>query len=148
MKIDGACHCGYITYSATVDPATVAICHCTDCQTLSGSPFRSFVPASAELFELRSGHPKSYVKRAESGRERVQAFCPECGTPIYSAVPGESPFFVLRTGAIRQRSQLAPRKQYWCKSALPWVTDLASVVKVAQQEGLAVFLAGVPKADR
>jgi len=148
MKIDGACHCGYITYSATVDPTLVALCHCTDCQTLSGGPFRAFVPAAAELFELRGGQPRAYVKRADSGRERVQAFCPECGTPIYSAAPDESPFFVLRIGAIRQRSQLPPRRQYWCKSALPWVMDVASVVKVAEQEGLADFLGRAPKGER
>ena len=39
MKIDGGCHCGYITYEAEADPAHTAICHCTDCQTLSGSAF-------------------------------------------------------------------------------------------------------------
>ena len=37
MKIDGRCHCGCITYEAEIDPDKVMICHCTDCQTLSGS---------------------------------------------------------------------------------------------------------------
>jgi hypothetical protein len=36
MKVDGACHCGEIAYQAEVDPNTVGICHCTDCQTLAG----------------------------------------------------------------------------------------------------------------
>ena len=147
MHIDGQCHCGYVTYEAEIDPADVAICHCTDCQTLSGGPFRAFVPAAADRFELRGAQPKVYVKRAASGRERIQAFCPECGTPLYSAVPGESPFFVLRIGAIQQRAELPPRRQYWCKSALPWALDLDPVAKVAEQEGLAEFLAAAPKAD-
>jgi hypothetical protein len=43
MKIDGRCHCGYITYEAEIDPEKVMICHCTDCQTLSGSAFRTVV---------------------------------------------------------------------------------------------------------
>jgi len=30
MKIDGACHCGYITIEGEADPEKVAICHCTD----------------------------------------------------------------------------------------------------------------------
>jgi len=37
MIIDGGCHCGQFSYRAEVDPDTVIICHCTDCQTLSGS---------------------------------------------------------------------------------------------------------------
>ena len=43
MKIDGRCHCGYITYEADIDPDKTLICHCTDCQTLSGSAFRVHV---------------------------------------------------------------------------------------------------------
>ena len=37
MKVDGACHCGKITYEAQINPEKVAICHCTDCQTGSGN---------------------------------------------------------------------------------------------------------------
>ena len=44
MKIDGGCHCGFITYEGEADPDKAAICHCTDCQTLSGSAFRTVVP--------------------------------------------------------------------------------------------------------
>ncbi len=40
MKIDGHCYCGEITFEAEVDPNGLNICHCTDCQTLSGSAFR------------------------------------------------------------------------------------------------------------
>ncbi|MEM7636825.1 MAG: GFA family protein, partial [Pseudomonadota bacterium] len=32
MKVDGRCLCGSVTFEAHVDPATAAICHCTDCQ--------------------------------------------------------------------------------------------------------------------
>ncbi|MEE9586606.1 MAG: GFA family protein, partial [Hyphomicrobiaceae bacterium] len=36
MKIDGSCHCGFIKYQAEVDPEGVYVCHCTDCQSISG----------------------------------------------------------------------------------------------------------------
>jgi hypothetical protein len=127
MKIDGGCHCGAITYEAEVDPDKVAICHCTDCQTLSGSAFRTVVPAPSETFRLRTGQPKVYVKTADSGNRRAQAFCPECGTPIYSAAPENPPAYSLRVGTIRQRAALPPRQQTWCGSALGWVADLGSV---------------------
>ena len=65
MKITGGCHCGAITYEAEIDPSTVAICHCTDCQTLSGSAFRVVVPAKREAFKLLTGEPKPYVKTAK-----------------------------------------------------------------------------------
>ena len=85
MKIDGRCHCGAIAYEAEIDPAKVLVCHCTDCQSLSGSAFRVAVPAEGGSFKLRSGKPKVYVKTtAESGTHRDQAFCPDCGSPIYA----------------------------------------------------------------
>ena len=29
MKIDGRCHCGYVTFEAEADPETTTICNCT-----------------------------------------------------------------------------------------------------------------------
>src|SRR5215510_3853905 len=95
MKIDGACHCGLITYTAEIDPEKVGICHCTDCQTLSGTAFRTSAPAARETFSIR-GQPKIYVKTAESGAKRAQAFCPECGTPIYAAAVSDPHVFNIR----------------------------------------------------
>jgi hypothetical protein len=132
MRIDGACHCGFITYEAEVDPDAVEICHCTDCQTLSGSAFRTVVPARAATFRLLSG--QAYVKTAETGNKRIQAFCPECGTPIYSAAAGGTPEFLgIRVGTIRQRNSLPPKTQYWWRSAQQWVTELGSVRHVEKE---------------
>ena len=134
MKIDGGCHCGNITYVAEIDPDKVRICHCTDCQTLSGSAYRAIVPAARGAFNLRGGQPKIYVKTAESGSKRAQAFCPECGTPIYSAAVSEPQFFMIRVGTVRQRAELRPKTQQWCRSALGWVMDLHSVNQIAKQQ--------------
>src|SRR5207245_10875638 len=91
MKSDGGCHCGYITYEADADPERTSICHCTDCQTLSGAPFRTSVPAPDHDFRILSGEPTVYVKTGESGNKRVQAFCPRCGSPIYATAPVDGP---------------------------------------------------------
>jgi hypothetical protein len=79
MKIDGHCHCGEITFEAEVDPTALTICHCTDCQTITGSAFRANITAPAEHFVLKSGTAKTYVKTAGSGNKRPQAFCGTCG---------------------------------------------------------------------
>ncbi len=129
MIIDGGCHCGLIRYEARIDPDAVAICHCTDCQTLSGTAFRVVVPAPAEGFRLTSGEPQTYVKTAESGNRRVQAFCPECGTPVYSTSPTDRKSYSLRVGTIRQRAELAPRVQNWMRSAQPWVGGIGAIAQ-------------------
>lgn len=133
MKIDGGCHCGNITFVAEIDPDKVRICHCTDCQNISGSAYRVIVPAAKDTFELRGGKPKIYVKTAESSSKRAQGFCPECGSPIYSAAASDPQFYMIRVGTIRQRAELRPRKQQWCRSALDWAMDLRGVRQIAKQ---------------
>jgi len=134
MKIDGACHCGRIGFEAEVDPGKVLICHCTDCQTLSGSAFRTVVATVPGTFKLLSGTPKVYVKTAESGNKREQTFCADCGTPIYSAPIGDGMKVVtLRVGSIRQRDQLIPHDQFWFRSAQAWLGVLPSLHKREKQ---------------
>lgn len=123
MKVDGGCHCGYIKYEAEVDPEKTMICHCTDCQTLSGTAFRTVLPIGKDQFRMLGGQPKIYVKTAESGSRRAQAFCPECGTALYASAPNDPPTYNVRVGTMRQRAELPPKRQFWTRSALPWVMD-------------------------
>ena len=126
MKVDGSCHCGEIVFEAEVDPEKVRICHCTDCQALSGSAFRVVVPAEESTFRLRSGAPKGYLKTtADSGQPRLHFFCADCGSPVYVTAPsGENRTFGLRVGTLKQRERLTPKRQTWLKSKLPWLPPL------------------------
>ncbi len=134
MKIDGGCHCGHITYEAEVDPEEVMICHCTDCQIISGTVYRTVVRTDEAAFQLLSGEMKAYVKIAESGNQRAQMFCPDCGTHIYATSTGDSPkVFGIRTGTARQRNVLPPKTQYWCHSAHDWAKDISGLKAVASQ---------------
>jgi hypothetical protein len=127
VKVEGNCHCGNIAYEAHVNPAKAGMCHCTDCQTLSGAPFRASVPARVEDFRLLRGTPKTYVKTAESGTKRVQVFCGDCGSPIYATSFEHPTLYNLRLGAVKQRAQIKPQKQIWCDSALEWAQNIADI---------------------
>src|SRR6185295_14082580 len=129
MKLTGGRRTGALTYEAEIDPATVGLCHCTDCQTFSGSAFRATVPAKKEGFKL-SGTPKIYVKTAASGNKRAQAFCAECGTHIYATSVEDQKIFGLRAGTSHQRAQLPPQRQIWCQSAQAWAMNLDSLPKI------------------
>jgi len=133
MHIDGACHCGSVTFTAEIDPSRVMVCHCTDCQVLSGSPFRAIVAASIERFAV-NGLTKSYVKTAQSGNRRAQVFCPECGTPLYATAPENATSVVIRLGCVAQRAQLRPAAQVWQHSALPWLSELPAVPGSPEQQ--------------
>jgi hypothetical protein len=135
MRIDGACHCGAIRIEGEADPDRVQICHCTDCQTGTGSAFRVSVQVAGTAFKM-TGQPTNYLKTtSDSGRPRVQAFCGQCGSPIYSTTPGDGvqPIYNVRAGILSQRDQLAPRRQNWFRSARPWVTELGSLPRNDKQ---------------
>ncbi|MEM8973072.1 MAG: GFA family protein [Pseudomonadota bacterium] len=132
MKVDGRCLCGSVTFEAHVDPATAAICHCTDCQQNSGTAYGVVVRVVDNQFTCLSGTIKSFVKTADSGNKRALGFCPECGTRIFGR-PVEDPkaHFSLRVGNLNQREQLVPQRQIWCRSAQPWTQDLSGIPKFA-----------------
>ena len=135
MKIDGGCSCGAIKIEGEADPEKTQICHCTDCQTSTGTAFRISIPIPGTTFKM-TGQPNIYVKTtADSGKPRVQAFCGTCASPIYSTTPGEGvqPSYTVRVGILRQRDQLVPRRQNWFRSARSWVLKLDAVPKNEKQ---------------
>ena len=83
MYVNGICHCGKIMITAQIEESTVRACHCTDCQKMSGAPLRAIAIAPADKITI-SGNPREYVKIADSGNKRIQAFCGECGTQLYA----------------------------------------------------------------
>jgi len=133
MNITGACHCGAIAFAAEIDPSRVVVCHCNDCQVMSGAPFRAVIPTPIDKFSLLRGSPKTYVKVAQSGNRRAQVFCPDCGTALWGTAPENATAVVIRLGCIDQRAQLNPGFQIWRHSEQPWVDGLRDVPGTPQQ---------------
>jgi|SRR4051812_29626211 len=127
MKVEGGCHCGAIRYEATVDEQRVHVCNCTDCQRLSGSAFRVSVYCERTDFRLLQGTPAEYSRTAQSGRIRLQGFCADCGSDLYSVGTDPHGAMALRIGCIDQRRALVPALQTWRGSALAWAQDLQRI---------------------
>lgn len=131
MKVTGSCHCGAIAYEAEVEPGTIGLCHCADCQKLTGSVFRSNIQAPAATFRLLRGEPRRYIKTADSGNKRAHAFCGDCGGPVYASALEDPPTYSLRVGALDQRYELgAPARQIYVERRFSWACDLADVPEV------------------
>jgi hypothetical protein len=128
MKVDGQCHCGSIAYEAEVEIGTISICHCEDCQRLSGSVFRANVSAPVDKFRLLRGTPRKYVKTADSGAKRVHAFCDNCGGPVFACAAEDPLTYSLRVGALNQRHELGnPARQIWTRRRFGWLSSLTGV---------------------
>jgi len=122
MRVTGSCHCGAVRYEAEVDPQAVGICHCTDCQRLTGSAYRVTVAALPGQFQLMAGKARRYRKMGDSGRPSDQFFCGTCGSPLWRvSADGE---IGLRLGCIDQRAAFSPTHQSFRKSALPLAFEI------------------------
>ena len=141
MQVHGSCHCGSVSFTAEIDPARVMVCHCSDCQTLSGAPFRAVVGAEYSALVVH-GQTKCYVKVAESGNRRAQVFCPECATPLWATSPENPTSVMLRVGCIKERAELRPVVQIWVQSAQPWLEHLTGLPSSPKQQA---FLPAVPR---
>lgn len=136
MKVTGTCHCTHITYEAEVDPSRSGICHCVDCQVLTGSAYRVSIPSMPGTFRLLTGKPSVYLKTtADSGIPRRHAFCPHCGSPVFAQADEDNPpVRTLRVGGLAQREQLAPKRRIWCQSELSWSQDIRDIPGIAKQQ--------------
>lgn len=144
MEIEGCCHCGAIAYEAVIDPKQVFVCHCEDCQRFSGAPFRVRVLAPPGRFALKRGAPRSYRKVAESGAIRDMYFCGDCGTHVH-ATDAEDPELPVSIsgGTVRQKAELAPVAQAWCRSRLLWLSRLEEIPQLERQQ----LAGGDPRAE-
>src|SRR3954465_13605335 len=76
----GGCQCGAIRYEITETPQSVYTCHCTDCQRLTSSAFRTSVGIAEKALCLPGVEPHQLQRTADSGRVHPRLVCPECGT--------------------------------------------------------------------
>jgi hypothetical protein len=64
----------------------------------------------------------------------VQAFCPECGTPLFATAPENAKLVIIRTGCVKQRSELKPVVNIWSRSAHPWLAAIPELPGSSEQQ--------------
>ncbi len=116
-ELSGACQCGHVRYSIAGEGYRLNICHCRDCQRQSGSAFGMSLIIKPDAFHLDSGELRKFLVRADSGREKTCAFCPDCGVRIYNA---SSSLTALKAGTLDDTSRLMPDAHYWTTRKQQW----------------------------
>lgn len=129
----GGCQCGAIRYVITDEPTVVYACHCTECQTQSGSAFGMTVVVPSGQFKLLKGAPKVFRRTGESGRTMKCLFCADCGTRIYHEPSGIAENKNIKPGTLDDTSWVVPTVHVWLKSAQPWVQIPDETLKFEEQ---------------
>lgn len=119
INVYGSCHCETIKIEALIKKSEVRACHCTDCQKMSGAPLRAIAIAPANNVTIY-GKPKEYIKIADSGNKRIQAFCENCGTQLFATDMNKKKFNI-RVGFLEQRKELEPKNHVYTNSSVSWI---------------------------
>ena len=117
----GGCQCGALRYEVTTQAIVVYACHCTICQTQSGSAFGMAMRLHKSGFRILQGDLRTFSRTSESGQVFTNAFCPKCGTRIYHAASKAPDHISLKPGTLDDTTLLTPSHHVFARSAQPWV---------------------------
>lgn len=117
----GGCQCGALRYRIRADPLAVTACHCSDCQTQSGSAFSMSMVVGENDFEWTAGTPRIYHTNADSGATKECLFCAECGVRILNRLGSMPGTLNVKPGTLDDTSGVAPTLHVWLVNKQPWL---------------------------
>lgn len=112
----GRCLCGAVRYAVEGAPARLTLCHCEDCQRVSGAPAVGWVFFPAQAFRWISGEP-----RILHWADRRRTFCPACGSPLTFQDPGIPEWIEVSAGTLQGAGRLQLYDHNWLEDHLPWL---------------------------
>ncbi|PAY03602.1 aldehyde-activating protein [Bradyrhizobium sp. UFLA03-84] len=117
------CACGQLRVTCHGEPATVALCHCLDCQKRTGSTYgiaAFFGRADVEP----QGEARQYTRPGDSGSSVLFHFCPNCGSSVYWE-PARMPHLIaIAVGAFADPDFPAPSVAVYKQRRHGWVADI------------------------
>ena len=118
-KRGGGCACGAVRFEVKEPFVAIGICHCMQCQKLSGGGANYVALAPKSALTLLKGSPAVFESKGDSGATVGRAFCTDCGTPLWS-LPAHEPFLPIKLGALDENEDLTPVMHIYVKSAPDW----------------------------
>ena len=132
---EGGCVCGAVRYSLLEDPIGLHVCHCTNCQTVTGSAFLMCMPVHVRSLNLLKGDPKLVEFTSPDGLAKRNRRCPDCGSMLWGEINGLTEILALQPGTLDDTSWLKPIAHIWTRSAQPWVEIPTDVLRYEKQPG-------------
>ncbi|KAL1738780.1 Mss4-like protein [Schizophyllum fasciatum] len=125
----GSCLCGGVRYQLTGEPFTHLVCHCINCQKVTGTAFASNVFFHREQLEITKGEAelKEYADlHTQSGKPYRRAFCGLCGSFLLG-FPEQNPKIVIAaSGSLDEgvQGRWAPTKEFYDHNKRPWLPKI------------------------
>lgn len=130
----GRCLCGDCSYEIEGDPVIVAVCHCSDCQRVSGAGHTTGAMFPADAVRI-AGSPSRYSLKSEAGNTVTRLFCGRCGSPLFGMNTGMPGFLTVMMGTLDSSNDLAPQVAIFTRNRRPWDQEQPSVQSFEAQPG-------------
>jgi hypothetical protein len=130
-EFEGGCACGNVRYRLNSPPMFVHCCHCTSCQTETGSAFALNALIESDRVETLAGAPEPRMIPSESGRGQQVWRCPDCRIALWSNYGGAKDLLrFVRIGTLDEPGALPPNIHIYTRSKLPWLPLPAGALAV------------------
>ena len=118
----GGCICGYVLYNIVAEPITLFACHCSDCQTITGSGFVLALRVPYNGVAVIQGEVRAYERTEADARRRIIHRCPHCLTILWSERPDTRDYITIYAGTLDDSPTLRPVAHICTRDAQQWMT--------------------------
>ncbi|MGE0045447.1 MAG: GFA family protein [Hyphomonadaceae bacterium] len=119
MAMTGGCNCGMVRYTTEASPMFAGQCYCEDCRRTSGA-VRSAIVAVPEPAVEFTGEVKRFTKASDHESEITRAFCPNCGSSLYSMSSNMPGVMMLKIGSLDDVEAVQPAIVVYASRAPSW----------------------------
>lgn len=135
MAHKGSCLCEAVSYTVVGPPTLQYLCHCRNCQKLSGGAFNAncFFPRSS--FKVTTGQQHLSIYHCEvtgSGLITHRHFCGKCGTPLFIYPDSKPDVVVVMAGTLDEFDAFEPKQETWVSHRRDWVKGVEGAECFAQ----------------
>lgn len=129
IPFTGGCACGAVRFECSAEPMAMYNCHCSGCQSASGSLFTSLLVLPSDRISI-SGRQQHFSRPVEGERHDHHAFCPTCGSPLFAASDAVPNLLLVHAVALDNPVWFNPVADIWTIDARPWVPMDRHIPKV------------------
>ncbi len=133
---NGGCQCQSVRYEFSGTPLTCYTCHCTNCQTASGSAFGLSMIINDKDINITEG--EIAINNVDfNGTNVQQHHCAQCGTALWFSADTYPNIAALKPGTFDDTAWFKPIAHLWVRSAQPWVVFDQSIPQYEKQPEIA-----------
>ena len=117
--ITGGCLCGALRYRAEGEPKAQGLCHCRNCQRLTGGGHVGWLTFDEAAVAVE-GETRAYATTGGSGRTATRYACPTCMSIVFGKAEVMAGRINLYAGSLDDTTQFKPQMAIFTRSRPAW----------------------------